>query len=86
MDRREFISAIAGSLLATPLAANAQPAKFHQVGVVLPGGPYSARPGGRLTGVHSLGADLTAKRLEILKEISPKLRRVVTFYDRWRAC
>ena len=25
--------------------------------------------------------DLTAKRLEILKEIVPKLRRVVTFYD-----
>jgi putative ABC transport system substrate-binding protein len=40
-----------------------------------------ARPGGRLTGVHFLVTDLTAKRLEILKEILPKLRRVVTFYD-----
>jgi putative ABC transport system substrate-binding protein len=40
-----------------------------------------ANPGGRLTGVHSLVTDLTAKRLEILKEILPKLRRVVTFYD-----
>jgi len=40
-----------------------------------------ARPGGRLTGVHFLSADLTAKRLEILKEILPELRRVVTFYD-----
>jgi putative ABC transport system substrate-binding protein len=40
-----------------------------------------ANPGGRLTGVHSLITDLTAKRLEILKEILPKLRRVVTFYD-----
>ena len=39
------------------------------------------RPGGRLTGVHYLVADLTAKRLEILKEILPKLSRVVTFYD-----
>ena len=27
------------------------------------------------------GTDLTAKRLEILKEIVPKLRRVVAFYD-----
>jgi len=40
-----------------------------------------AKPGGRLTGIYERGADLTAKRLEILKEIVPKLRRVVTFYD-----
>jgi putative ABC transport system substrate-binding protein len=40
-----------------------------------------AKPGGKLTGVHALVTDLTAKRLEILKEILPKLRRVVTFYD-----
>ena len=40
-----------------------------------------ANPGGRLTGVYSVTTDLTGKRLEILKEIVPKLRRVVTFYD-----
>ena len=40
-----------------------------------------AKPGGRLTGVHYLVRDLTAKRLEILKEIVPKVSRVVTFYD-----
>jgi putative ABC transport system substrate-binding protein len=40
-----------------------------------------AKPGGRLTGVHYLVRDLTAKRLEILKEILPKLSRVLTFYD-----
>src|SRR5262245_42973586 len=40
-----------------------------------------AKPGGRLTGVYDPGTDLTAKRLEILKEIVPKLRRVVTFYE-----
>jgi putative ABC transport system substrate-binding protein len=40
-----------------------------------------AKPGGRLTGVHFLSTDLTPKRLEILKDILPKLRRVVTFYD-----
>lgn len=37
------------------------------------------KPGGRLTGVHSLSRELTAKRLEILKAMIPKLRRVVTF-------
>ena len=40
-----------------------------------------AHPGGRLTGVHFRVGDLTGKRLEILKEIYPKLHRVVTFYD-----
>ena len=40
-----------------------------------------AKPGGRLTGVHYLARDLTGKRLEILKEILPKIARVLTFYD-----
>jgi putative ABC transport system substrate-binding protein len=40
-----------------------------------------AKPGGRLTGVYTRSTDLTAKRLEILKEMVPKIRRVVTFYD-----
>jgi putative ABC transport system substrate-binding protein len=40
-----------------------------------------AKPGGRLTGIYQPATDLTAKRLEILKEIVPNLRRVVTFYD-----
>jgi putative ABC transport system substrate-binding protein len=40
-----------------------------------------ARPGGRLTGVHTRTMDLTAKRLEILKEMIPRLGRIVTFYN-----
>src|SRR5262245_47008496 len=40
-----------------------------------------AMPGGRLTGVYYLATDLTAKRLELLKEILPKLSRVITFYN-----
>ena len=40
-----------------------------------------AKPGGRLTGVQRLSSDFTGKRLEILKEMLPALRRVVTFYD-----
>jgi putative tryptophan/tyrosine transport system substrate-binding protein len=39
------------------------------------------KPGGRLTGIHYLARDLTGKRLEILKEILPKIGRVLTFYD-----
>ncbi len=40
-----------------------------------------ARPGGRLTGVHGLSRDVTAKRLAVLKEMIPRLHRVVTFYN-----
>jgi putative ABC transport system substrate-binding protein len=39
------------------------------------------KPGGRLTGIYGRIADLTAKRLELLKEMVPRLRRVVVFYD-----
>ena len=35
-----------------------------------------ARPGGRLTGVQGRSGDLSAKRLELLKEMMPRLRRV----------
>ena len=40
-----------------------------------------AKPAERLTGVHYRDTDFAAKRLEILKEIVPKVRRVVTFFD-----
>ena len=39
------------------------------------------KPGGRFTGVQYSTTDLTGKRLEILKEILPKLSRVVSFYN-----
>jgi putative ABC transport system substrate-binding protein len=39
------------------------------------------RPGGRFTGIYSGFTDLSAKRLEILKEMVPKLRRAVYFYN-----
>ena len=38
-------------------------------------------PGGRLTGVHVRATDLMGKRLELLREVVPGLRRVVTFYN-----
>jgi putative tryptophan/tyrosine transport system substrate-binding protein len=40
-----------------------------------------AKPGGRLTGVQYSTTDLTGKRLEILKEIIPKLTRVLTVFN-----
>ena len=40
-----------------------------------------ASPGGRFTGIHYLTTDLTAKRVELLKGMLPKLRRAVIFYN-----
>ena len=35
-----------------------------------------ARPGGNVTGLSSLGTELNGKRLEVLKDVVPKLARV----------
>jgi putative ABC transport system substrate-binding protein len=40
-----------------------------------------ARPGGSVTGIANLRAELTAKRLELFKEVVPSLRRVLLTYD-----
>jgi putative ABC transport system substrate-binding protein len=40
-----------------------------------------ARPGGNLTGVADLEADLAPKRLEIFRELVPGLKRVLYVYD-----
>jgi putative tryptophan/tyrosine transport system substrate-binding protein len=40
-----------------------------------------ARPGGNVTGVESLGPELDAKRLELIKEIVPKLTRLGHLYN-----
>lgn len=39
------------------------------------------RPGGNLTGIFSVDSELTAKRLEILKDALPNLSRVAVFWD-----
>jgi putative ABC transport system substrate-binding protein len=38
-----------------------------------------ARPGGNITGLSNLAFDLVGKRLELLKEVVPKLSRVAVF-------
>lgn len=40
-----------------------------------------ARPGGRVTGVSLLQSELPAKRLQLLKELLPRLRRVAVMAD-----
>ena len=40
-----------------------------------------ARPGGNVTGVANLSAELSGKRLEFLKEVLPKLSRVAVLWN-----
>jgi putative tryptophan/tyrosine transport system substrate-binding protein len=40
-----------------------------------------ARPGGNITGVTTVAAGLSGKRLELLKEINPKLSRVAVLWN-----
>jgi putative tryptophan/tyrosine transport system substrate-binding protein len=40
-----------------------------------------ARPGGNLTGIDSLTAELSGKRLELLKEVLPRLSRVGVIWN-----
>jgi putative ABC transport system substrate-binding protein len=43
--------------------------------------PTLARPGGNVTGLSSVALELESKRLELLKEIVPKVSRVGVFSD-----
>jgi len=83
-EKVSLIYALATSVITAAKAATADvPIVFCVGSDPVTGGLVDsfAKPGGRLTGVHFLLRDLTAKRLEILKEVLPKLSRVVTFYD-----
>jgi len=40
-----------------------------------------AHPGGNLTGISTLAQDLAGKRLELLAEVIPRLRRVAILHD-----
>src|SRR5438128_1814480 len=44
-----------------------------------------AHPGGNITGISALASDLWPKRLELLKEIFPKLSRVAMLWNKGKA-
>jgi putative ABC transport system substrate-binding protein len=62
-------------------ATNTIPIVMMQVGDPVGSGFVAslARPGGNITGLSSLAPELSGKRLELLKEIVPKLSRVAVF-------
>jgi putative ABC transport system substrate-binding protein len=64
-------------------ATSTIPIVFAALGDALTSGAVSdfARPGGNLTGLSFLNIELSGKRLEILHEAMPNLRRIAIFYD-----
>jgi putative ABC transport system substrate-binding protein len=69
----------APAALAAKRATTSVPIVFETLGEPISAGLVSslARPGGNLTGISGLGPELSGKRLELLKELVPGLRRVV---------
>ena len=83
-DKIRLIYAVASSVVTAAKKATTEvPIVFTVGSDPVAGGLVEsfAKPGGRLTGIHFLLKDLTGKRLEILKELLPKLRTVWTVYD-----
>jgi putative tryptophan/tyrosine transport system substrate-binding protein len=83
-DKVKLIYAVASSVVtAAKKATTDVPIVFTVGSDPVAGGLVESfvKPGGRLTGIHFLVKDLTGKRLEILKELLPKLRSVLTIYD-----
>jgi putative tryptophan/tyrosine transport system substrate-binding protein len=78
------IVAFAGSVaLATQRSTSRVPIVFISGGDPVAFGFVDsvARPGGRITGVQSLFSDVTGKRLSLLHELLPSMRRVISFYS-----
>jgi putative ABC transport system substrate-binding protein len=67
----EFTQAVAKATKTTPIVF-----MFADQPVAMGLVASLARPGGNVTGFSSLNAELSAKRLELLKEALPKIRRV----------
>ena len=76
-----IVSAGPAPTRALKAATTTIPIVFAQEGDPVAGGLVAnlARPGGNITGLSGLAPELSRKRLELLKEIIPRLSRVVVF-------
>jgi len=78
-----LFSANPASAKAAQMATSRIPIVFYGAGDPIGLGLIQsfARPGGNITGVTNLDLDLDTKRLEVLKEMIPGLKRVLFSYD-----
>ena len=73
----DVIVTLGGAVLAAKQATSVIPIVFAAAGDPLGGGLVAslARPGGNITGLSVQAPDLAGKRLELLRELVPDLRR-----------
>ena len=83
-EKVDLIFALAGSVaIAAKRATKGVPIVFYvgtdpvQLGLV----KSLRKPAGRLTGIYGQSTDLAGKRVQLLTQIIPNLRRIVTFYN-----
>src|SRR6266545_7490745 len=88
VSKSVFCFALSATLLALCDSVEAQQPKKTIPIVVTTGDPVAsgladtlAKPGGNVTGLSVLLADLSGKRVEILKETFPKLTRLATLWN-----
>ncbi len=64
-------------------ASNAIPVVFLALGDPVGVGVVKtlARPGGNVTGVSFISADLAAKRVQLIREVAPAVRRIAVLWD-----
>jgi putative ABC transport system substrate-binding protein len=79
-----IFAASAPAALAAKRATTSIPIVFETLGEPISAGLVSslARPDGNLTGISGLGPELSGKRLELLRELVPELRRVALLVNR----
>src|SRR3990172_954852 len=78
-----IVTASTPAIRAAQHATNTIPIVMANVGDPIAQGFVAslARPGGNITGFTILSPELSTKRLELLKEVSPKIRRVAVFQN-----
>jgi putative ABC transport system substrate-binding protein len=78
-----IVTVATGPVRAVQQATTTIPTVFLVHGDPLGAGAISslARPGGNITGLSFLNDELSAKRLEILRDTLPGIRNVAVFYD-----
>jgi putative ABC transport system substrate-binding protein len=79
-----IVAAQQAASIAASRATRAIPIVFTSVGDAVAAGIVAdqAKPGGNVTGVSSLAPELAAKRVQVLKSLAPRVRRVFVIHDR----
>jgi putative ABC transport system substrate-binding protein len=85
LDRKVAVIVTAGTpaTLAVKKATNTVPLVMVAVGNPVGNGivPSLKRPGGNITGLTSISTEMDGKRLELLKEVAPKLSHVAVLWN-----